>query len=144
MNSGGIDLKAFFQREDVCQLLHDKHGVGWFDGGCLVAATAIGLFIKTGHLACIYARANEHSPRQPVHFCWVYGMFAFDADGACSRLSFPGRYARREGLIQPVIESVSKSKCARISRKHGIILDWGLSRRVAAMMREGVEGPRIS
>lgn len=124
------DLKAFFNRQDVCQILHDEYRVGWFDGGCLVAASVIGRYLGTGQMGCIYNRDV------PQHFCWLYGTLVLDADGAMSRLGYTANYARRESLPEPSLKVIrSNRKIKQIAFHYGFVRDEALVRRFTAMLK---------
>ena len=125
------DIKRFFQREDVCKLLHDKHSVGWFDGGCLIAASSIGRYLGNGSLGCVF---NNETPQ---HFCWLYGGLVFDADGPKSRLKYVADYARMESLAEPSLKTVSsRRQIKRFVYKYGFISDESLVRQITALLRK--------
>jgi len=125
-----LDIKAFYQRNDVCQMLNDVHKVGWFDGGCLIAAIAIGRYLGAGTLGCVLDMGV------PQHFCWLYGGLVFDADGAQSRLSYVVNYAQRESLSSPTLKSIySNGQIKALACKYGFVLDESMIRKITALLK---------
>lgn len=142
-------LYRFLHSAPIFQSLNDKHGCGWFDGGCLILAQAVRSWTG-GQLAAIqsdtgapfdHAVAAVKDPENRKELLFI------DADGVFDEFELLEKWTRVERLRNPRIQtlwrqpfqdrSLSMWLAKQLRRKFGSLegsLVWNLGR--AGLSRE--------
>lgn len=134
----GRSLHRLLYSSAVFALL-DPYRCGWLDGGCLIAADAIGTWLGVPGRAALVNRTGRAQ-----HAFIAVGDWCLDADGISSRAIFLRRWRNLEG-VNGVIVPDGRAAISRSQRVSGpdMPADNAISARLAAILEQTMPAAEV-
>jgi hypothetical protein len=134
----GRSLHRLLYSKTVFALL-DPYRCGWLDGGCLIAADAIGIWLGVPGRAALVNGTDRAQ-----HAFILVGDWCLDGDGISSRGAFLRRWRELEG-VNGVIVADGRAAIAATQRVSGTDMpaDRAISARLAAILEGAWPGAAV-
>jgi len=106
---------------------------GWTDGGCLVLAKALRLWLGCGKVSGVWEGSIQH------HAVLSVGQWIIDGDGISAKRGFARLWGKREGYVNARLGDFNFDVAVR----QGVKGDCGLEKEVVSLLDSNLDDARV-